>query len=332
MLTNGNQPHCKASGPALLLSFVLLIVACAWTNPFRTEASSGEQKTAATPAQTGAADIVFQGKLYCSLTRRVAIPFKGVIQELKAPCGQPVTEGTVLARYKLDKENIAQIRRKLSPSQISELEMRLAEIDRSLAALGSKQRELKHLAAEKMAPALSLTQVEQEIQLLEKERASAQERLRQERVFAEEDTALVRHQLSAPVQANQVPDSGSLVAPMAGHVIWVHPDLKTGAELPAGTPGFVIGVMDPMIMRAKVHEIEAMRLSLGDTAEISIESIPGRKVAGVISRISWSTGTPSLDEPSFYEVELTVANPGFDIRDGLKGEAAMRTRESKDHK
>jgi multidrug resistance efflux pump len=260
------------------------------------------------------------------------MPFKGVIQELKIPCGQPVTEGTVLARYKLDKESVVQIRRRLSPSQISELEMRLAEMDRNITALGSKRNELKHLAAEKMAPAQSLAQVEQEIHLLENERASAQARLRQEKGFVEEDTALVRHQLSVPVQASQVPDSGSLVAPVAGHVIWVHPDLKTGAELPAGTPSFVIGVMDPMIMRAKVHEIEAMRLSLGDTAEISIESIPGRKVEGVISKISWSPGTPGLDEPSFYEVELTVANPGFGIRDGLKGEAVMRTGTPRDQK
>ncbi len=333
MKMNLNRIPGKAFRTALVLGPLLFVVVCLWANPLHAEASSGEQKTGgAVPAQTGATEIVFQGKLYCSLTRHVVMPFLGTIQELKVMCGQSVAEGAVLARYQLAKESVAQIRRRLSPPQIADLEMHLAAIDKALATTGSKQREVEQLAAEKMASAQSLAQVEQDINLLEKERATTQERLRQERVFAKEDIALLRHQLAVPVDADHVPVSGALVAPIAGNVIWVNPDLKGGAEIGPGTPGFVIGVMNPMLMRAQIHEIEAVRLSLGDRAEISIESMPDMKVEGAISRISWSPKTPALEQPTYYEVELTVANPGLSIRDGLKGEAVIRTRESKAQK
>jgi membrane fusion protein, macrolide-specific efflux system len=315
----------EAFRTVLVLGPFLLVMLCPWTNPLHTEASSGEQKT-------GATEIVFQGKLYCSLSRNVVMPFLGTIQELKVMCGQSVAEGAVLAGYQLAKESVALIRRRLSPPQIGELEMRLAGIDRDLSATASKRREIEQLAAEKMASAQSLALVEQEIILLEKERATVQERLRQERGCAKEDIALLKHQLAVRVEADQVPASGALVSPIAGSVIWVSPDLKGGAEIAAGTPSFVIGVMNPMLMRAQVHEIEAVRLSLGDRAEISIESMPDLKVEGAISRLSWSPKTPGLEQPTYYEIELTVANPGRSIRDGLKAEAVIRTRESKDQK
>src|SRR5208283_2827310 len=133
MKMNVNRIPGKAFRTALVLGTLLVAVVCLWANPLHAEASSGEQKTAApAPAQTGATEIVFQGKLYCSLTRPVVMPFLGTIQELKVMCGQSVAEGAVLARYQLSKENVAQIRRRLSPPHIADLEMRLAEIDKAL--------------------------------------------------------------------------------------------------------------------------------------------------------------------------------------------------------
>jgi hypothetical protein len=78
--------------------------------------------------------------------------------------------------------------------------------------------------------------------------------------------------------------------------------------------------MDPMIMRAQIHEMEAFRLSLGDKAEITVESLPGRRFVAQVSRTSWTPLTPALEQPSYYEIELTVPNPDIELKDGLKGE------------
>lgn len=330
MLSRGNYPIGSWSRThsrlMLFLGLLLLVLISLWLSPFCPEASSAEQKTREAERMVpGPTDIVFQGKFSCSLVRQVIMPCQGTIREVKASCGQPMKEGEVLARFQLAKEAVAQIRRRVSPPQISELEMRLAETERALATLGSKRREIQQLAAENMAPAQSLAQADQELQLLGKERAAIQGRLQQEKRLANEDLALLKQQLAVRVETNQIPASGSLVAPIAGHVIWVHPDLRDGAELATGTPSFAIGVMDPMLMKAQVHEIEAVRLSVGDRAEISLEAMPDLKVEGTISRLSWAPKTQGLDQPSFYELELTIPNPRLSIRDGLKGQVLIRS-------
>jgi membrane fusion protein, macrolide-specific efflux system len=281
--------------------------------------------------QAQASDIVFQGKFFCSLVRRVVMPFQGTIREIRATSGQPVTEGEVLVRYDLAEEAVAQLRRRVSPAQVGELQMRLAQTERSLAALESRERETRRLAAENMAPAEVLTQVKRELELLADERDAIRNRLQQEKAILKGELTLLNHQLSVPTSSDRIPSQASLVAPVRGHVIWVHPDLKKGAELAAGTPACTVGVMDPMLMKAQVHEIEAMQLSVGSRAEITLESLPDR-FEGVISQISWAPATPGPEQPSFYEVELTVPNPRFSIRDGLKGQALIRKMPGKNGK
>jgi multidrug resistance efflux pump len=294
--------------------------------PIHPEALSDSQSSKETDrVRSSATDIVFQGKLCASLVRQVAMPFLGTIREVKASCGKPVKEGEVLARYQLSREAMAQIQRRISPPQISELKMRQAAVERSLSALGSKRREIQQLVAENMASAQGLAQVEDELQFGRKELAAIQERLTQERRLAHEDLELLKQQLAVRVETSKTPDSGSLAAPIAGHVISLHPELRNGAEIGPGTPCFTIGVMDPILMKAQVHEIEAVRLAVGDLAEISVESLPEQRFQGTISRLSWAPRTPGLDQPSFYEVELTVPNANLVIRDGLKGQAVVRT-------
>jgi hypothetical protein len=73
-----------------------------------------------------------------------------------------------------------------------------------------------------------------------------------------------------------------------------------------------------MVIRAQVHEIEAMRIGLGDEADFSLESIPDRTLRAKISRISWTSLTP-MESPSYYEVELEVPNHDYVLREGLRG-------------
>jgi hypothetical protein len=174
-----------------------------------------------------------------------------------------------------------------------------------------------------MVPAHSVAQIDRKIELLTKKQALISERLPLERELAEEDRSVAGELLGNPVSHGHVPQRGTLKAPISGHVIWVHPDLREEAELKGGIV-LQVGVMDPMLIRAQVHEIEAVKLNVGDTANFSLESIPGKKFNAKVSRISWSSLTPQLDRPSYYEVEFEVSNPEIILREGLKVQIVFR--------
>lgn len=317
-------------------SRILLVLAwaLAWTVlsavPLLAKAGGKDAKSpapAATEPQAAPAvrpEISFNGKVYCSLKRRVDLPFKGVITVLLVHSGERVAAGQVLARYSLSPEALLSIRQRLAPPQISETEVKLAETERNLIPLQSKKQELTRLLQQKLAPPQGLEQVNRDLGLLQQERAAFQTRLRQDRQTFQDDLALLKRQLGSGVSSGQIPTEAALTTPVAGHIIWISPDLRQGAELDP-TPGvFQVGVMDPMVVRAQAFEIEALQIKSGETAEVTLESLPGRKFTGEVSRVSWASLTPGLEQPAYYEVELKVPNPDLELKDGLKAHIVFR--------
>jgi hypothetical protein len=302
-----------------LVVTLVLVAAMVAAIPERVQAA--EDNTVLPPrAESTVPELLLQGKLFCSLKRPVPMPFKGVVTSVVASAGQKVKAGEVLAVYRLVPDVVMQLRRRLCPPQISDLEVRSVEMETRLTSLKSKQTELSRLLTQEMAPEESLKQVKREVQVLERQRALLQERIGLERKMLADDLVLVKDLLSEPVSPAHIPEAASIVSPIDGYVIGIHPELREGAEIGPVAPAFLIGVMDPMIMRAQIHEMEAFRLSLGDKAEITVESLPGRRFVAQVSRTSWTPLTPALEQPSYYEIELTVPNPDLALKDGLKGE------------
>ena len=273
---------------------------------------------------TQAADLTLTGKLLCSLKRTVLLPFPGEILSLTVQPGQEVKEGEVLARYRIAPEALQALRRRLSPPQITELHAKLAEVDKGLTTLKSKEKPLRELARQNLASPQKLAQLEREIKALSRQRGALAERLQQERQFLLEDEKLLKKQLGVPVKSGQVPEEGELVAPISGHVVWMHPDLRQGAVLKNGTPTLMVGVMNPMILKALVHEIEALKLKVGDLADITLESLPGRTFQARVGRLPWTPGVVSLEAPTYYEVEFQVPNPDLVLKEGLKATLVVR--------
>ena len=265
-----------------------------------------------------AADLTFTGKLVCSLKRPVLLPVAGEILSLSVAPGQKVKKGQILGRYRLIPESVQALRRQLSPAQITELRARLAEIDKGLATLRNKEKSLQELTGKKLAAPENLAQVQREIKALTQQRSALSEGLGQAQQTLQQEKALVQEQLGVPVDANQVPKQGVLEAPINGHVVWMHPELRPGAVIKGGTPVIMVGVMDPMILRALVHEIEALKLKVGDEAVITMESLPDRKFTAQVSRLPWAPTALSLDQPTYYEVEFQVRNPEMILKEGLK--------------
>ncbi len=270
------------------------------------------------PPLARAAELSFTGKLVCSLKRPVVLPVAGQIVSLVVEPGNKVQAGEVLGRYLLIPEALQSLRRRLLPSQIPELRARLAEIDKGLTLLRNKEKTLEELSRQKLAAPQNLEQIKQEIKALSQQRSALAEGLDQAQNAKQEEEALVRKQLGVSFKSGQVPKEGVLVAPIDGYVLWMHPDLRQGAELPGGTPIIMVGVMDPMLLRARVHEIEALKLKVGDEADIVMESLPGQKFKAKVSRLPWAPTVLTLEHPTYYEVEFLVPNPDLILKEGLK--------------
>jgi len=302
-----------------LLALVLVLMA-----PGPAPARNQAEVYAQPPPPPPEVEIIFSGKMFSSLKRQVDLPFKGIITTLLVKAGQRVAAGEILARYRLTPEAILAIRQRLFPPQISDLEVRLAEVERGLTPLKSRKRELTQLVQKKLAAPDSLSQLNREIQLVTQEQKTLKERLRQDRRTLQLDQALLQSQLGNSAKNGQVPSEAALRAPMDGYVTWISPEVRPGAELPPAPAVFLVGVMDPMAVRAQAFEIEALQITPGEVAEVTLESLPGRKFEAKVSRVSWSSQTPGLDQPSYYDVELLVPNPDLVLKDGLKARIVFK--------
>lgn len=272
-------------------------------------------------------EVCLGGKLSCSLKRNAVMPFKGVFTKLIATAGQRVKQGDVLAKYRLPPDVVLQIRRRISPPQIADLEIGLNDVEKGLSSLESRYNEARSLMAQNMASEQSLVQVESEKWLLKERQAALQQRIAQERQFARDDALALKEQLGAAFAPNHVPEVVSLLAPVNGQVISISSEVREGAEVGPGLPAFTIGTTDPMIMKTQVFETDSTEFKIGDPAEITVESLPNRKFEAKLSRIALTPVNPGLGDPSYYEVEFSVNNPDLTLKDGLKAVACVRKPE-----
>ncbi len=271
-------------------------------------------------------DILVQGRLFCSIKRPVIFPFHGIVAKIETRPGLPIKKGTALIRCQLLPDAIQQIRRRLFPPQIAELKNRMAAVDKDMAALDIRFREISKLALEKMAPQQALQNLEIEKKLLERYRGAVEEQLAFETQAADEDLALLAEQLGQPLRREKIPAEAVMRAPITGHVLGIPSEVQEGAELEPGTPLLVVGVLDPILMTAQVHEMEAVQIVTGDRAEITLESIPERVFLGTVERLSWLSSTTGVEQPSYFEMQLSLPNHDLALIDGMKGEIAFRQR------
>ncbi len=306
------------SGLLLLLAFWAFTPLC----PQAAEEQQPEAGPQTPTSRSSGNEIVFQGKLYSSLKRLVPIPYKGVVTAIQTQAGQRVRKGDELLSLKLAPEVIASLRRSISPQALSDLEVRIANIGGQLTPLRMKQKELQQLAKQRMASGQNLTQINLEIEALVRQREALERQQDVVKRSAQDDLNALRETLGTEVSFDNIPAEVKLTSPIDGHVLWINPEVRVGSEMPAGD-GLVVGVMDPMIIRSNVFEIEASRLSIGDKANVSLASIPDKTFDATLTRISWTPVTPGLGQPSYYEVELQVPNPDFVLKEGYKTQATI---------
>jgi multidrug resistance efflux pump len=277
-----------------------------------------DQKPATAPSQAGADDVILSGKLACSLKQTVVVPFSGIVTALLVQGGQKVVKGYILATYRLLPESVAGIHSRLFPSEIKDLELTQIKLSAKMDYLEKKRAGLQQLARKKLTSQQSLDLVEGELRLNADEMTRNAEQLDLKRQLYEDDLALLQKQLGSPGRIKNIPSALKLSAPLNGHVIWISPDIRVGAEVKPGDQAFFIGNLDTMIIKTQVHELEVAQIHLGDKAEVTVVSLRDKKFAAQVSRISWSSVTTASDQPAFYDVEFSVPNPDLILKDGQR--------------
>jgi len=245
---------------------------------------------------------------------------RGVITSLDLRPGQTVKKGQVLARYKLWSDVAQQMQRQLAAPQIQEMELALANLDKTLIPLEAKCAETKSLVKDNMAPSQSLVKIEKEIQLQKRGRKAAEERLQFERQSLVEFKAYLKDLLGGSLNPVAGSEDASITAPIAGQVVSIQSDLREGLELGPGAPTFIIGVMDPMVIHAQIHESDIIKVHMGDKAKFTMESVPNRTFEATVSRFSLTPLAPGVGDPSYYDIEFTIPNPDYVLKEGFKGE------------
>ncbi len=269
------------------------------------------------------AEVQFTGKLYTPVKFNVPLPFPAFIQQIGVQIGQEVKVGDELARYELRQEVYMDEKNKLSTANIKELEYRLAQVEVDLDKLTAKHRELEVMTKRNMASQQSISQNEKEIEAARKEKTSIQEQLNLAREVFSDRLILAKERFGREAGPGSVPKTGFLRSPLNGYVLWINSDARSGAHLDRETPILQVGSLDPMIIRAQVHEIEVNKIAEGDAATVVFDALPGREFAAKVSRIPWTPLPANLQQPSYYEIELTIPNPDHTLREGLKGQVTV---------
>jgi multidrug efflux pump subunit AcrA (membrane-fusion protein) len=305
--------------PALVLALVVLAAV-----PLFAKANPKPEPAAPPSPAPSRSEIIITGKVFASVKRKVDMPFKGVITSVPVRSGQRVEAGDVLARYTLAPDAVLAVQDRMFPPQIADSEVRLADMERTQVALRSKQEETAALSKKKLASPQSLSQVDHDLQLVNRERQALQKRLTRDRQYAQQDLVVLKQQLGESVKAGSAPREATLRAPISGYVLRVSPDLQVGAELPPTPAVILVGALDPMMVLAQAFELEALKIQPDQTADVTLESLPGKKFEARVSRVSWASMTQSLEQPSYYEVELLVPNPDLLLKEGLKARIVFR--------
>jgi HlyD family secretion protein len=136
--------------------------------------------------------------------------------------------------------------------------------------------------------------------------------------LAEESLALARTRL----------DYATLTAPMDGVVL--SENVEAGEFVAAGTPVVTIGVLDPLWLRAYISETDLGRVKLGQSAQVTTDSYPGKSYRGTVSFIAQDAEfTPKNVQTEkervklVYRIKITLANPAQELKPGMPADAVI---------
>lgn len=312
--------------------------------------SPGPAKAAIVPqiADTKSeSELLFRGKSFSVLQRKIATPFAGEILSIPVKEGESVNKDDVLATYKLDRPAMMEVHQILYAEQVqsqrSAVTNQQVEADRlnnvtlpvkkiQLERSEKELSDLRGLRAKDLAPSDAVANKLRQVEIAKKEYLGVTESLKQAQEsldkmikdlgFYEQkqkrDLGFLEWRTNRTYTNTDIPlDQAFLKAPISGQLIWMAPDLRVNAEIARGVPVMTIATMSPMVVRCKAHELELVKLKAGDRGSVNFDAIPDKTYPCKISRIPGLSRNPALEVPADYEIECVLESPDAQIKDGL---------------
>ena len=231
--------------------------------------------------------------------------------------GQPVAEDQVLARYEVPLENIIQEKERLSKADLSYYEYYLSYVENELRQARTTQKELEEKLRLKSASGAEVRRNRDGISVLLKQRDYALQRLHEE-MESYDDRLETAESIYGKGIEKGFPKDGFIRSPLDGNIVWMNFDTRKGMVFNKRTALFQVGIIDPLVVRCAVHEIKAVQLRVGDPAEIVFRTMPDKVFKTKVNKVSFVAQPAMLQQPSFYEVELMLPNPGYKLKEGLR--------------
>lgn len=244
---------------------------------------------------------------------------------LSAPLrvGDPVSEDQILITYELPLENLMAEKQALSRSELNSLEHGLSIVENQIAQMRQHQADLENLAADKAVAPNDVRFNAQEIETLLLQR----DYLIEERELARQryDNAVIiaKSKYGKDQDIHKLPRVGYIRAPSSGYVLWTNSSLVPGMAFTKQASLLSIGRMDPMLVRASVHEIAAQKIKVGDQVSITFHAMPDKTYRTTISQVDFVAQPAMLQQPSFYEIEMTLPNPDMRIKEGMRCDVSV---------
>ncbi|WP_027185274.1 efflux RND transporter periplasmic adaptor subunit [Desulfovibrio inopinatus] len=277
----------------------------------------------AVPETARPREIIFSGKLYSPHKQTVNLNYTAYVKSIKGNIGTKVKKDDTLVTFEIPLDTRMAELQNVSLVNTKNLEYQIEEAENQIENYLIKQRELEVLLRKQLTSPQSLEQNKRVIDSLRKKIAMLKESYALERSLSKDRLEIAQGKYGSNVSHTHVPENGFVKSPMDGYILWMNADLKDDMVLASGTKLYEIGAMDPLVLRAEVHEIEAQKLTVGDKATVTFDSVPGRTFGATVTTIPWAPLPSALQQPSYYQIELTLPNTDLRLKEGLKGQVTI---------
>jgi len=327
----------------------LILVAITY-EPKSAVSSPGPPKAVTVPEMASTkseVEILFRGKSFCVVKRRIVLPFGGEITKVDVEDGQSVKKDDALVTYKLEREAVIHVEQVLFPETVLNLKKTLSDQQLELEKLtevtlpirqSEEQRlarelsDLRELQARQMASSEAVANKQRDLDAVKKQifeiaqsvaqakktLAKTQKDLDFYQEKQKRELDLLEWQTGRSYSDKRLStDVAYLRAPISGQVLWLSAELAERAELHKGFEAMSVAAMTPMVVRCKVHELDLVRLKTGDRGTVTFDAMPAKKWPCKITRIPWVSRNAALDVPADYEIECLLENPDEALKDGL---------------
>ena len=119
-----------------------------------------------------------------------------------------------------------------------------------------------------------------------------------------------------------------LTAPLSGVVL--SENVEPGEFVAAGTPVVTLGALDPVWLRAYINESDLGRVKLGQSAQVTTDTYPGKAYRGIVTFIAQDAEfTPKNVQTDkervklVYRIKITLANPEQELKPGMPADAQI---------